>query len=275
MHRLLYVAYGREDLLAQARYAAMSALAHAGGLPLAIHVVTDAPRTFAPLAGRIELHPATAADVSAWLGRDRFPLRVKPAVFHELAARYPSDPLLLADADTFFVGDVARAFERIRPGAAVLWEREYPVATSETALMYRFRRKLRRARFHGAPVELAVDMWNSGAVGLHPAQFPLVDDWLAFVDAIYPPTRRWILEQFAISWVLQRAGVALSPCDDVLVHYWFDKPGHSAAVAAALERTSALPLEDALASIRAGPIDLPRSRTYGKKANFFQRTFGW
>ncbi|HSN90649.1 MAG TPA: hypothetical protein VLS93_05435, partial [Anaeromyxobacteraceae bacterium] len=62
---------------------------------------------------------------------------------------------------------------------------------------------------------------------------------------------------------------------DVLVHYWFDKPGHSAAVAAALERTSALPLEDALAAIRAGPIDLPRSRTYGKKANFFQRTFGW
>ncbi len=275
MHRLLYVAYGREDLLAQARYAAMSALAHAGELPLAIHVVTDAPRAFAPLAGRIELHPATAVEVSAWLGRDGFPLRVKPAVFRELAARYPSDPLLLADADTFFVGDVARAFGRIGPGAAVLWEREYPVATSETALMYRFRRRLRRARFRGAPVELAVDMWNSGAVGLHPAQFPLVDDWLAFVDAIYPPTRRWILEQFAISWVLQRAGVALSPCDDVLVHYWFDKPGHSAAVAAALERTSALPLEDALAAIRASPIDLPRSRTYGKQANFFQRTFGW
>ncbi len=275
MHRLLYVAYGRDDVRTQALYAAMTALAHAGDLPLAVHVVTDAPEAFAPLGGRVELVPATAADVARWLGPDRFNLRVKPAVVRELVRRYPSDPLLLADADTFFVGAVGRAFERVRPGAAVLWEREYPVATSELAVMYRFRRKLRRARVRGAPIELAVDMWNSGAVGLHPAQFALVDDWLAFVDEVYPPTRRWILEQFAISWVLQRAGVAISPCDDVLVHYWFDKPGHAAAVSAALERSRGMPLDEALAQLRARAIDLPRAHAYGEKANFFQRVFGW
>lgn len=275
MHRLLYVAYGREDLRTQALYAAMTALAHARELPLAIHVVTDAPEAFAPVGERIELRAASPADVASWVGPERFPLRVKPAVLRELARRFPADPVLLADADTFFVGDVARVFERIRPGAAVLWEREYSVATSDMALMHRFRRRLRRARFRGAAVDVAVDMWNSGAVGLHPAQFALVDDWLAFVDEVYPPTRRWILEQFAISWVLQRSGVAISPCEDVLVHYWFDKPGHSTAVRAALERTLALPLPDALAAIRATPIDLPRTRTYGEKANFFQRVFGW
>jgi len=275
MHRLLYVAYGRHDVRTQALYAAMSALAHAGDLPLAIHVVTDAPEAFAPLGRRVELVPASASDVARWLGPERFSLRVKPAVFREVARRYPSDPLLLADADTFFVAPVARAFERIRPGAAVLWEREYAVATSEMAVMYRFRRKLRRARFRGAPIDLGVDMWNSGAVGLDPAQFALAEDWLAFVDQVYPPTRRWILEQFAISWVLQRGGVALSACEDVLVHYWFDKPGHSAAVTAALERARGAPLDEALAAIRAGPIELPRARSYGKKANFFQRVFGW
>ena len=275
MHRLLYVAYGRDDIRTQALYAALTALAHAGDLPLAIHVVTDAPAGFAPLAGRVEILPATAAEVSGWLGPERFNLRVKPAVFRDFARRYPSDPVLLVDADTFFVGDVARAFGRIRPGAAVLWEREYAVATADTAVMHRFRRRLGRARFRGAPIDLGVDMWNSGAVGLDPAQFPLVEDWLAFVDEVYPPTRRWILEQFAISWVLQRSGVAISPCEDVLVHYWFDKPGHSAAVGAALERARALPLDEALASIRARPIDLPRDRSYGEKANFFQRVFGW
>lgn len=275
MQRLLYVAYGRDDVRSQALYAAMTALAHAGDLPLAIHVVTDAPGTFTPLAGRIELLPATAGDVAGWLGPERFTLRVKPAVYREFVRRYPSDPVLLADADTFFVGPVARAFERIRPGAAVLWEREYAVATSDTAVMHRFRRKLRPARFRGGPIELAVDMWNSGAVGLDPAQFPLVDDWLAFVDEVYPPTRRWILEQFAISWVLQRARVAISPCEDLLVHYWFDKPGHFAAVGRALEQARSAPLDEALAAIRARPIELPRTRSYGEKANFFQRVFGW
>jgi hypothetical protein len=275
MHRLLYVAYGRDDVRTQARYAAMTALAHAGALPLAIHVVTDGPEAFASLEGRVELLPASPAQVAGWLGPERFNLRVKPAVVREFVRRYPSDPVLLADADTFFVDDVARAFDRIRPGAAVLWEREYPVATSDTALMYRFRRKLGRARFRGGRIDLGVDMWNSGAVGLDPAQFALVDDWLAFVDEVYPRTRRWILEQFAISWVLQRAGVAISPCEDVLVHYWFDKPGHSAAVSAALERARGALLDDALAAIRAHPIDLPRTRGYGEKANFFQRVFGW
>ena len=75
--------------------------------------------------------------------------------------------------------------------------------------------------------------------------------------------------------MLQRASVAISPCEDVLVHYWFDKPGHSAAVSAALERARAVPLEIALGAIRAHPIDLPRVRGYGEKANFFQRVFGW
>ncbi len=275
MHRVLYVAYGRDDIRTQTRYAAMTALAHAGGLPLAIHVATDAPDAFAALAGRVEILAATATDVARWLGPERFHLRVKPAVLREFVRRYPSDPVLLADADTFFVGEVGRAFERVRPGAAVLWEREYPVATSDLAVMYRFRRKLRRARFRGAPIELAVDMWNSGAVGLHPAQFALVDEWLGFVDEVYPPTRRWILEQFAISWVLQRAGIAISPCDDVLVHYWFDKPGHAAAVDAALERARGVPLDEALADVRAHGIDLPRAHRYGGKANFFQRVFGW
>jgi len=275
MLRLLYVAYGREDVRSQALYAALTALAHAEGLPLAIHVVTDAPEAFARVEGEIELHAATAADVASWIGPERFPLRVKPAVLRDFARKFPADPVLLADADTFFVGDVARAFDRIRPGAAVLWEREYAVATSDTALMHRFRRRLKRTRFRGAPIDLAVDMWNSGAVGLDPAQLAVADDWLAFVDEVYPQTRRWILEQFAISWVLQRAGVALSPCDDVLVHYWFDKPGHLAAVRDALERTRAKPLDEALAAIRARPIDLPRTRGYGEKANFFQRVFGW
>jgi hypothetical protein len=275
VHRLLYLAYGREDIRTQALYAAMTALAHRGELALSVHVLTDDPGAFAPLAGRVALHAATPADVADWMGPERFALRAKPAALRDFVRRFGSDAVLLADADTFFVADVGRAFERIAPGAAVLWEREYPVRTSDTALMHRFRRHLRRARFRAAPIDLAVDMWNSGAVGLHPAQFALVDEWLAFVDEVYPATRRWILEQFAISWVLQKAGVALSPCEDLLHHYWFEKPAHLAAVRAALEHACAVPLDDALAAIRSRPIDLPRTRTYGKKANFFQRTFGW
>ncbi len=273
--RLLYVAHTSPAIREQALYSALSALAHAEGAPPAIHVYTDAPEAFAPLEGRAEVRAMGVETFRSWALPAGYNHRAKPAAIRDLARRHPGDRVLFADADTFFTGPVQALFSRIEPGVALMHEREYNVGTSDLAVMHRFRRHMRRATFRGAPVPTALDMWNSGAVGLHPAQFALVDDWLAFVDEVYPPTRRWILEQFAISWTLQRAGVGLSSCEDVLVHYWFDKPGHSAAVAAALARARALPLDAALADLRARPIDLPRAHVYGEKANFFQRVFGW
>jgi hypothetical protein len=144
--------------------------------------------------------------------------------------------------------------------------------------MHRFRRRLRKATFRGAPVALDLDMWNSGAVGLHPALFPLVDDWLAYLDEVFPQVKRWVLEQYALVSVLAARGVAIREAGDVLVHYWFDKEAYSAAVDAALERTARASLDEALAYVRENPIARPRrapAAAYGKPANFFQRTFGW
>mgnify|MGYP001468009527 CR=1 FL=1 len=275
-NRLLYVAHTSEAVREQALFSAISALAHRGDAPVAIHVYTDAPEAFARLEGRAELRRVGPDDLAAWRGRLAFNHRAKPAAMLDLAARHPGDKLLFADADTAFVGPVGALFDRIRPGAAVLHEREYHVATSDLAVMHRFRRKLRRATFHGAPVEIGWEMWNSGAVGVDPADANLLAEWLAFVDEVYPKTRKWLVEQYGISAVLQRRGAVLSEAIDVLVHYWFDKDGWVPAVRGALEETRGLPLDETLAWVRARPIDRARRTTsYGEDATFFQRLFGW
>lgn len=275
-NRLLYLAHTSPAIREQALYSALSALAHRGELPLAIHVYTDAPEAFARLGGGIDLRVLGADELRAWSEPAGYHHRAKPAAIRDLARRFPDDPLLFADADTVFTGPPAAVFERLSPSSAVMHEREYNVRTSDLAVMHRFRRRLARATFRGAPVELGWDMWNSGAVGLHPAHFPLVDEWLAYLDEVFPQTRRWVLEQYALASLLQRGGVALAEAADVLVHYWFDKDAYAAALRATLARTEALPLAEALAFVRANPIDRPRRATaYGKPANFFQRVFGW
>lgn len=275
-NRLVYVAHTSEAVREQALYAICSALAHRGDLPLEIHVYTDAPQAFSRVHDAIEVRVVSRALLDAWTLPAGYRHRVKPAAIRDLATRFPSDRILFADADTVFTGPVTVLFDRIGPRAAVMHEREYNVAKSDLAVMHRFRRHMSRATFRGEPVDLRFDMWNSGAVGLHPDLFPLLDDWLAFLDEVFPRTRRWVLEQYALASLLQRRGIDVSEAADVLIHYWFDKAAYAAAIREALDRTRGLPLDDLVAHVRAHPIARPRRpASYGAPANFFQRVFGW
>ncbi len=275
-NRLLYVAHTSPAVREQALYSILSALAHRGDLEVAIHVYTDLPGAFEGVAGRVELTPVSADLVARWALPAGYRHRVKPAAMRDLASRHPDDKLLFADADTFFTGPLSTLFGRIGPRAAVMHEREYNVARSDLAVMHRFRRRMARATFRGAPAELGWDMWNSGVVGLHPALFPLIDDWLAYLDEVFPQAKRWVLEQYALASLLQRGGVAIAEAADVVVHYWFDKDGYSPEIHAAVERARALPLDGKIALVGANAIARPRrAATYGKPANFFQRVFGW
>lgn len=221
--QLLLIALGREDILLQARYAAASALAWREGAEFDLRILTDRPEAFAPLRGRALVEAVSPARLRAWRGRWDFMFRVKPAAIAE-ALRDAGGRVLFVDADTYFTAPVDRALARIAGGAAAMHAREYHVATHPSRQLRRFRRRLGRSRFRGAPIELDHWMWNSGAVGLDAGHLPLVEEWLAFVDEVFPTNPKPIVEQFGLSYVLQRAGVAIAPVDDVLRHYFDDKP---------------------------------------------------
>ena len=275
MNHLLYIAHTSAPVRRQALWAALSALAFKGALPLRVHLWTDAPREFGRLEGEVELREVGAETVRGWIAPTGYQHRAKPAALRELARAFPGDKLALADADTFFKAPLAPLYERIGPGAAVMHQREYQVSERDSPMMHRFRRKLARARFRGAPVELDRTMWNSGVVGLGPDLFPLIDDWLAFLDEVWPQTRRWVLEQYALATLLQRAGHEIRPADDLLVHYWWDKPRHDQAIAEALARTEGRGLAAVLEELRAHPIEIARPPPRQHRPNFFQRVFGW
>jgi hypothetical protein len=253
---LVTQAYGRDDVKAQALYAAASALAWADGLPLDVHVYTDDAPFFAPLGERVRLRLLSPAEIRAWRGPHDFVHRLKAEMIRDLVRRFPDGKLLYVDADVAFRSPVAPVFERIGPGAAVLHVREYDVLTHPTKQLRRFRRRMRKVTVEGRPPDLAHGMWNAGAIGLDASHYPLVDRWLAIVDEVYPQWPYWIHEQWAISSLLERAG-EVSPADDVVFHYWAQKDAALAAIAPALEVLRAGPLDAALAHVRAHPLALP------------------
>lgn len=259
MDHLLYLACGHRNLRVQALYAAYSALAWKGDLALATHVYTDAAADFHPLAGHLQIHELSPQQVRSWRGPGDYPFRIKIAALAEAASEHADDRILFADSDTFFFAELAPAFARIGPASAVLQRKEYPVLTHSTGQLRRFRRNMGKFRFRGSAIDLNADMWNTGAIGLHPSQFHLLHTVLAFIDAISPHYKKQLVEQYAVAYFLQK-NAQVRACDDVLFHYWAQKPGYQAAIEPRLDKWRSTPLPEALAELRAQRIILPPYR---------------
>jgi hypothetical protein len=254
--RIVIQAYGLEEVRVQALYAAWSALAYADEAPLSVHVYTDEPSFFAPLGGALEVRALSRDDIRSWRGPLDFTHRLKAMMIREMTERHPGDRLLYLDADMFFVAPVQAVFDRITPSGSVMHEREYNVATRESSQMRRFRKNMGRLSFRAAPVDLDGDMWNAGAVGIHPTNFGIVETWISFIDTLYPHYRRGLVEQYGVSLLLQGSTV-VRPCTDEIVHYWAQKDDYVAAIRRELDRLRALAPADALAHLRANRIALP------------------
>jgi hypothetical protein len=269
--RVAYLATGSEPVRVQALYSALTALAWRADLPLGVHVYTDVPEAFRELGAGVEVVAVDRERQRRWRGPWGFLYRMKPKVLEDLMRRFPSDPVLLVDADTYWTGAVARAFARIGPASAVMHEREYFVGTLGTQQIRNFRRRMGRGTFRGAPIDVDAWMWNSGVVGLHPTHAPILADWIDYVDEVHPRNRKPIVEQYAISWLLQRGLERLAPCDDVVVHYWSDKERHLSAIRATLERLRALSAAEGEALLRSEPLRVRGAPPTRRRDGFLRR----
>jgi hypothetical protein len=255
--RLVYIATGREEFLVQAEYAVRSALAWRGDHDLEVLVYTDQPERFARLDARLRPVVVSPGEMRAWRGRWDFFYRVKPIVVGEALRAGGDGKAILIDADTYFVAPVAGAFARFGPGRAVMHLREYHVGTHATGQMRKFRRRMGRSRFRGDAVEVDFWMWNSGAVGLDASDTALIDDWIAFVDEVYPTNPKPIVEQYGLSLLLQGRGMPIAALDDLLVHYFHDKDRHVEAIREILRHVAPLPEAERDARLRETRIRFP------------------
>jgi hypothetical protein len=255
-------AYGTDAFRAQALYLAWSALAWREGADVAVHVYTDAPGFFAPVAEHAELRAMSPAEIRSWRGRHDFTHRLKALLVQDMARRFPEDTLLYLDADTYLVAPLGGLLERIGPGRTLMHAREDHLLAPGNYHMRNFSRHLRRLSFRGGPIDVDRWMWNAGVVGMSPEYFPLVGDWVAFIDEVWPRYRRGLVEQYGIAMLLQQAS-QVSACEDQVVHYWYQKDEFTAGVVREVEELRGRPLEEALDRVRAHPVRVPfRERRY-------------
>lgn len=228
MRLLVLQAYGRPRIVQEARFAILTFLHFALGRDgWKIVVYTDQPEAFADLGDRIVTEAMDAERLQRWRGEVDFVHRVKLEVLLDCAAKHPGT-LLYVDSDTYFMRDPWTLFAQVGPRTALMHEREGRLLERKNGIfrkMETFVRTHAMALPSGETVRMtaSTEMWNAGVIGLTRDNVALLRRALELTDAMYALYQKHVMEQLAVSWVLQTT-LTLRATDDVIYHYWRSCP---------------------------------------------------
>jgi hypothetical protein len=187
-----------------------------------IAVYTDAPAVYANWPVEVV---DIAARTQAWSGQGLYHHRIKPAAVLDALRRFDT-PVCFLDSDSI-----------VRPGfhaevTAKLAPQEIWSVTKTAVVMNCFELRnpfppLRgfrtRLPHRGAYRYDTANSWmfNSGLIGVTPVHIPLMEDTLAFIDALIGRAHKFsTIEQFAISEVARLSQIPISEVRDTFLHYW-------------------------------------------------------
>jgi hypothetical protein len=222
---LVLQAYGDPAVVRSARFCVATFQHFALRTPGRYRVVvyTDTPGPFSDLGTNVAVEPLDTPTLRRWRGAVDFVHRVKLELLLDFFAKSAAKALYV-DSDTYFLADPARVFDRIDPRTAFMHECEGRLVERKNGIFRKTHRFVRNNTFTLSTGECVripetTEMWNAGVIGLHPDNGPLLRTALELTDAMYARYRKHVMEQLAVSYVLQTR-LALLPADDVVYHYW-------------------------------------------------------
>lgn len=224
---LVFQAYGHEAVLRECAFALLTLLHHhPRGLPgLEILICTDRPEFFQAYESALPLQyrRISSEDIGRWRGAIDFVHRVKIEVLLD-AVRERSGTFLYADTDICFLKSIERIFEGIEAGRRYMHVQEYRLRDEVNPVGVKFRNFLAKQgplewAGHREAISFEAAMWNAGVLGFSSADAPLLEEVLAFTDAVYPLFHKHIVEQFAFSFTFAKAGRIYAASREIL-HYW-------------------------------------------------------
>jgi hypothetical protein len=187
-----------------------------------IAIYTDAPAVYAKWPVEVV---DIAAKTQAWSGQGIYHHRIKPAAVLDALNRFNA-PVCFLDSDSI-----------IKPGfhaevSAKLAPQEIWSVTKTAVVMNHFELRNPFPALKGFRTRLPHRgtyrydtgnswMFNSGLIGVTPDHVPLMEDTLAFIDALIGRARKFLtIEQLAISEVARISQIPIAEVRDTFLHYW-------------------------------------------------------
>ena len=127
-------------------------------------------------------------------------------------------PIVLLDTDTFFTDHPAKLFERVSPTRSLMHQYESTLQDSPEPGWKPILEKVGYTEIAGVTVTPESSMYNSGVIGVDPAQRSQLEIAFEILDQLYDIAPVFNVEQFAVGAALGQS--TLSTCTDVVEHYW-------------------------------------------------------
>lgn len=220
---LLYLAYGSEELHAEALYSLLSYY-QVAAKPVQILIYTDSPASFEQVLGtRPEiLYPAvTPEEWQSWRGSSNKVYLLKQGVLGHAAQHYPGN-LLFVDTDTIWQADPTPLFEKIAAGQYVMHVSEGRLAVGNV-LSRKVYKHLKGLIFTVGTQQYSVTentvLYNSGVIGLPSAVAARLSEVVALADQLYATYNKHMMEQLAFSLWFEADSLIVEAAPYVL-HYW-------------------------------------------------------
>ena len=228
MLHYLYLDYGgKAKYRRELRYSLISLKAELGpqgdkAPDAKIVIYTDAPTVYARWPVEVV---DISAHIQAWSGDGLYHHRIKPAVVLDALKRFDA-PVCFVDSDSIIrPGFHAEVTEKMAPQD--VWSvTKCAVVMNSFELMNPFPplKGFRTHLPHLGRYQYDVTqswMFNSGLIGVSPVHVPIMEDTLAYIDALIGRAKKFpTLEQLALSEVLRLSQTAVAEVKDTFLHYW-------------------------------------------------------
>jgi len=192
------------------------------GTDAKIVVYTDAPTVYDRWPVEVV---DIAAQVQAWSGGGLYHHRIKPAVVLDALNRFAA-PVCFVDSDSIISsGFHAEVTEKMAPQE--VWS-----VTKSAVVMNHFELRNPFPPLKGFRTRLphlgsyrydTANSWmfNSGLIGVSPVHVPVMEDVLAFIDALIGRAHKFpTIEQLALSEVARLNQIPIAEVKDTFLHYW-------------------------------------------------------
>lgn len=223
-------------------------------------IYSSTPRDFDGL--RVNVVQFDPGQLDEWAGPHKFQWRIKLKTLEHALMKF-GEPVVLLDGDTYFQKSPDKLFERISPGNTVLHIREGIVSDLEDQCHRDLTRALASSVISdpltNTRILPALEMWNAGVVGVHPADLHVLRSAIELTDRLLAEAHIVTTEQFALSYCLARQ-TKLRACHDIVFHYWnkkYRRPFRS-TIGELLPSTAGLPEAERAEKLY---VDRPRAST--------------
>jgi hypothetical protein len=233
---LVYQAYGSLDLLQQTKFSILSLLKH---LPekseLEVWIYTDQTKTFEDFfqnQKNIRCFELTPDQMMKWKGPLQFVHRLKIEMLIDAGKRFKGC-LFYCDSDTYFLKSPTTLFSKVNDRISLMHVNEGHLDRNSDPLSKKILKFVKKHHFQIGNELVGIgpstEMWNAGVIGIAEKNKYLLPLILELTDQTYALYQKHVMEQLAVSFYLQTKS-SINAADDVVFHYWNQKPEYQQAI---------------------------------------------